>query len=189
MTTDTAEPLDLRRAELEARLASLHRSRGTAAIEGEPFDHTRIVEVETALAMLDDEAAERWRLESEANANAAVELRAEAKRRLSVNEPARLAALAKADAACREMFAALNEARTLSGKVFVDARTCGVVIGDLNPPAATSRFVGYVASQIKDSTMRSPTWDRSQWTSADRWEDVERRTVTRHLQPSLIGAI
>ena len=72
---NTMVDLAKRRAPAEARLEELHRKRGAAIVDRQPFDHRKIAKVERELEALHDAGGKLTRRSREAAGRAAQELR------------------------------------------------------------------------------------------------------------------
>src|SRR5579872_4563609 len=97
-----------RRADLIAERDALRAKRGAAALDGKPFNSSRLGEIEAELAALDDADAEAERRRAGAAIDTKALLARALRLKLAARDEERLAALAAAETAAEQMVEALK---------------------------------------------------------------------------------
>lgn len=173
---------------VQSRLKTLYAERGSAALDGRKFDNRPIQAAEVELAGLGDAevvALHRRRVAARAARDAQ---RAEAQREIRSAEGRRLEAVAKAEVLCRELVAAIDEAKRAADLIRLNAtameRPAPLA---LMPHAVEARFsdrlmvlLGGVAARVGwfgHIALRRPFG----YSAADDWSAIERRATAGEL--------
>jgi hypothetical protein len=182
------QDLAARKSAVIGRLETLHMKRGAAALDGGRFDSRRIARVEAELAALGEAeivALRRRRAAAQASQDAN---RTTQRQEIEAAEAQRLAAVARAERACRDMIAAMKDAKEAAEQI----RTAATKMGRpaplvLMPPAVEARLsdrlmvlLGSIAARpgwFGHVVLRRPFAQHA----ADDWSAVERRATATDI--------
>jgi alpha-D-ribose 1-methylphosphonate 5-triphosphate synthase subunit PhnG len=175
------------REELLNRQARLHRQRGRAVIDGQPFDHGELAAVERALEALDDGDAEISRRARDAAAHAATERRDRLASELAALSDARMAALGEAQQAASLMVEKLALVRHLSAQTIAAARAAGLPApASLVWPELAKRLGYMVAAALRPIASHPGALGHLNWHISaqpfDDWTAAERRATAGDVQ-------
>ncbi len=178
------------REEIETYLASLRRDRGAATIEGKAFDSAVIASAEIELAALHDAEGEAVRREREAAETARLKQLSALHTQLAVLERDRLQDLVEAEAATRQLAAALSRVLRTNGEMgkVVHGITGGRVPIPLSGPDFVSRLAGRIGAIMTTipgcrASFGSIEWlGHSLYRSDQNWRDIEEALLKPHLK-------
>ena len=178
------------REAIETRLASLRRDRGAATLAGKTFDNAVISSAEGELDALHDAEAEAARREREAAEAARLKQLGELHTQLAALERDRLQDIKEAEAATRQLAAALSRVLRTNQEM---ARVTNHITGRRTPtPLSGPDFVSRLAGRIGAIMTTIPNcrarfgsieWrGHSLYRPDQNWKDVEEGLLKPHLK-------
>ena len=189
IVTDLVE----RRTQAENLLLELKGLRGTAMLDGQPFDSSEIQSLEAELNAVSEAEAEKIRRERAAVWDKRMKRRAELRKELAALEATRLAEIQEMNSAARTLAETIGKnISTVAGMAEVAHALSGTSVPTpLNPHANASRLSGRLAAimgAISGSRRRfgNIEWlGASLYSPADNWRLLEEELMELHLSPLL----
>ena len=183
--------MDMREAEaIETRLACLRRERGAATLAGKKFNSAVIASAEAELDALHDAEAEASRRDLEAAEAARLKQLGELHTQLAVLERDRLQDIKEAEAATRQLAAALSRVMRTNQEMakVVHRITGGRTPTPLSGPDFVSRLagrIGAIMTTIPNCRARfgSIEWrGHSLYRPDQNWRDIEQALLEPYLR-------
>ena len=165
---------------LRNELAELRRARGAAALDGKPFDASRLTAIEAELAAAEDAEAESARRSHHAHEQTEDNWHSDLLARVDTLSAERTEALGRAEKACRDMAAAIKDFKdatksllTVSGRLGASAP----LQFDVSP---TERMLGRLIAGVLRTVSRSGAgfgdikWFTIPPEASGSWTDLDR---------------